>query len=219
MTTTAPRPTGAAKQSLRTEILEARPVNLDGFVEEWPEKGLVAMESEFDPAPSVRVEDGRIVELDGRARADFDFMDTFIADHAIDVETAEEVNAIPSVEIARALVDPRASRDELTRIGRGLTPAKILDVVKLMNVVEIMQGMQKMRARRTPANQGHSTSARDNPIQVAADAAEGALRGFAELETTLGVLRYAPLVAIALQVGAQVGRGGVLTQCALEEAT
>jgi propanediol dehydratase large subunit len=76
-----------------------------------------------------------------------------------------------------------------------------------------------MRARRTPANQAHSTSARDNPIQVAADAAEGALRGFAELETTLGVVRYASLVAIALQVGAQVGRGGVLTQCALEEAT
>ncbi|GAA4675026.1 propanediol/glycerol family dehydratase large subunit [Pseudonocardia yuanmonensis] len=207
------------RRSKRTEVLEDRPVNLDGFVEEWPEKGLVAMESDFDPKPSVRVEDGKIVELDGRARADFDFMDTFIADHAIDVETAEEVNAIPSVEIARALVDPRASRDELTRIGRGLTPAKILDVVKLMNVVEIMMAMQKMRARRTPANQAHSTSAKDNPIQVAADAAEAALRGFAELETTLGVVRYAPLVAIALQVGGQVGRGGVLTQCALEEAT
>lgn len=207
------------RRSKRTEVLEDRPVNLDGFVEEWPEKGLVAMESDFDPQPSVRVEDGKIVELDGRARADFDFMDTFIADHAIDVETAEEVNAIPSVEIARALVDPRASRDELIRIGRGLTPAKILDVVKLMNVVEIMMAMQKMRARRTPANQAHSTSAKDNPIQVAADAAEAALRGFAELETTLGVVRYAPLVAIALQVGGQVGRGGVLTQCALEEAT
>jgi propanediol dehydratase large subunit len=207
------------RHSRRTEVLEDRPVNLDGFVEEWPEKGLVAMESDFDPAPSVRVEGGQIVELDGRARADFDFMDTFIADHAIDVETAEEVNAIPSIEIARMLVDPRTGRDEVAAIGRGLTPAKILDVVKLMNVVEIMMAMQKMRARRTPANQAHSTSAKDNPIQVAADAAEGALRGFAELETTLGVVRYAPLVAIALQVGGQVGRGGVLTQCALEEAT
>jgi propanediol dehydratase large subunit len=207
------------RHSRRTEILEDRPVNLDGFVEEWPEKGLVAMESDFDPEPSVRVEGGKIVELDGRARADFDFMDTFIADHAIDVGTAEEVNAIPSIEIARMLVDPRSSRDEVAAIGRGLTPAKILDVVKLMNVVEIMMAMQKMRARRTPANQAHSTSAKDNPIQVAADAAEGALRGFAELETTLGVVRYAPLVAIALQVGGQVGRGGVLTQCALEEAT
>lgn len=213
MTATQPR------SSRRTEILESRPVNLDGFVEEWPEKGLVAMESDFDPAPGVRVEDGRIVELDGRARADFDFMDTYIADHAIDAAAAEEANAVPSVEIARMLVDPRAGRDEVVAIGRALTPAKILDVVKLMNVVEIMMAMQKMRARRTPANQAHSTSAKDNPIQVAADAAEGALRGFAELETTLGVVRYAPLVAIALQVGGQAGRGGVLTQCALEEAT
>jgi propanediol dehydratase large subunit len=213
MTTTEPRP------SIRTELLESRPVNLDGFVEEWPEKGLVAMESDFDPAPSIRVEDGRVVELDGRARADFDFMDTFIANHTIDVASAEASMAIPSAQIARMLIDPGVSRGEVLAVTRGLTPAKVLDVVKLMNVVEIMQGMQKMRARRTPANQGHSTSARDNPIQVAADAAEGALRGFAELETTLGVLRYAPLVAIALQVGAQVGRGGVLTQCALEEAT
>jgi propanediol dehydratase large subunit len=213
MTNTRPR------RSLRTEMLEDRPVNLDGFVEEWPEKGLVAMESDFDPAPGVRVENGEIVELDGRARADFDFMDTFIANHAIDVATAEASTALPSDLIARMLIDPGVSRSEVLAVTRGLTPAKILDVVKLMNVVEIMQGMQKMRARRTPANQAHSTSARDNPILVAVDAAEGALRGFAELETTLGVVRYAPLVAIALQVGGQVGRGGVLTQCALEEAT
>jgi propanediol dehydratase large subunit len=219
MTTTQPAGQPRKRTSLRTDILEDRPVNLDGFVEEWPEKGLVAMESAFDPEPGVRVEDGVIVELDGKPRADFDFMDTFIAAHAIDIATTEASMAVPSDEIARMIIDPRTSRDEVLAVIRGLTPAKILDVVRLMNVVEIMQGMQKMRARRTPANQAHSTSARDNPIQVAVDAAEGAVRGFAELETTLGVVRYAPLVAIALQVGGQVGRGGVLTQCALEEAT
>jgi propanediol dehydratase large subunit len=219
MTAVAPRPDAAVRTSKRTEILEARPVNLDGFVEEWPEKGLVAMESDFDPQPSVRVEDGRIVELDGRTRDRFDFMDTFIADHAIDVGACEEAMATPSIEIARMIVDPRTSRADVVAVGRGLTPAKILDVVKLMNVVEIMMGIQKTRSRRTPANQAHSTSAKDNPIQVAVDAAEGAVRGFAELETTLGVVRYAPLVAIGLQVGGQVGRGGTLTQCALEEAT
>src|SRR3954452_12617845 len=222
MTTTQPAGQSRKRTSLRTDILEDRPVNLDGFVEEWPEKGLVAMESAFDPEPGVRVEDGVIVELDGKPRADFDFMDSFIADHAIDIATTEASMAVPSDEIARMIIDPRTSRDEVLAVVRGLTPAKILDVVRLMNVVEIMQGMQKMRARRTPANQAHSTSARDNPIQVAVDAvdaAEGAVRGFAELETTLGVVRYAPLVAIALQVGGQVGRGGVLTQCALEEAT
>ncbi|MDT0348890.1 propanediol/glycerol family dehydratase large subunit [Pseudonocardia charpentierae] len=219
MTTTQPAGQSRKRTSLRTDILEDRPVNLDGFVEEWPEKGLVAMESAFDPEPGVRVEDGVIVELDGKPRADFDFMDTFIAAHAIDIATTEASMAVSSDEIARMIIDPRTSRDEVLAVIRGLTPAKILDVVRLMNVVEIMQGMQKMRARRTPANQAHSTSARDNPIQVAVDAAEGAVRGFAELETTLGVVRYAPLVAIALQVGGQVGRGGVLTQCALEEAT
>jgi len=79
--------------------------------------------------------------------------------------------------------------------------------------------MQKMRARKTPANQAHITNLKDDPVQIAADAAEGALRGFAEEETTVGVARYAPLNAIALLIGAQVGRPGVLTQCAVEEAT
>jgi propanediol dehydratase large subunit len=206
-------------KSLRTKILEGRPVNLDGFVEEWPEVGMVAMESDLDPKPGIRVVDGVVVEMDGRHREEFDFLDTFIADHAIDVDAAERAMAISEVDIARMLVDPNVSRDEVLAVSRGLTPAKLLEVVKTMNVVEIMMAMQKMRARRTPANQAHSTSARDNPLQVAADAAEAGLRGFAELETTLGVVRYAPLVAIALQVGAQTGRGGVITQCALEEAT
>lgn len=38
-------------------------------------------------------------------------------------------------------------------------------------------------------------------------------------ETTVAVARYAPFNAIALLVGSQVGRPGVLTQCSLEEAT
>ncbi|WP_232233091.1 propanediol/glycerol family dehydratase large subunit, partial [Sedimentibacter sp. B4] len=77
----------------------------------------------------------------------------------------------------------------------------------------------KMRARKSPANQAHVTNVKDHPVQIAADAAEAALRGFAELETTVGIVRYAPFNAIALMVGAQVGRPGILTQCAVEEAT
>ncbi len=207
------------RHSLRTEALEARPVNLDGFVEEWPEVGMVAMDSEFDPSPSVRVEDGIIVEMDGVARPDFDFIDQFIADHAIDAAKAESAMAIDSVEIANMVVSPNVTRDEIIDLVRGLTPAKLLEVVRHLNIVEIMMGIQKMRARRTPANQAHCTSARDNPVQVVCDAAEAALRGFAEVETTLGVVRYAPLVAMAQQIGSQVGEGGALTQCALEEAT
>ncbi|WP_197382369.1 propanediol/glycerol family dehydratase large subunit [Mycolicibacterium mengxianglii] len=223
MTTTVPQQAGVTgdgvRHSARTLVLEGRPVNLDGFVEEWPEVGMVAMDSPFDPKPSVRVENGLIVEMDGVDRADFDFIDQFIADKAVDVETTEQSMALPADEIARMLVDPRVTRQEVLAVTKGLTPAKLLAVAKNLNIVEIMMGMQKMRARRTPANQGHCTSARDNPLQVACDAAEASIRGFAEVETTLGVVRYAPLVAMAQQIGSQVGTGGPLTQCALEEAT
>lgn len=218
-TSAAKKSEQAARHSARTLVLEDRPVNLDGFVEEWPEKGMVAMDSEFDPQPSVRVEGGRIVEMDGVERANFDFIDQFIADKAIDVETTLKSMALPADEIGKMLVDPHVSRQEVLAVTKGLTPAKLLAVAKTLNIVEIMMGMQKMRARRTPAVQGHCTSARDNPLQVVCDAAEASIRGFAEVETTLGIVRYAPLVAMALQIGSQVGTGGPLTQCALEEAT
>ena len=45
-----------------------------------------------------------------------------------------------------------------------------------------------------------------------------ALRGFAEVETTVRVARHAPFNALCILVGTQTGRGGVLTQCAVEEA-
>lgn len=218
-TSAAKKSVQAARHSARTLVLEDRPVNLDGFVEEWPEKGMVAMDSEFDPQPSVRVEGGRIVEMDGVERANFDFIDQFIADKAIDVETTLKSMALPADEIGKMLVDPHVSRQEVLAVTKGLTPAKLLAVAKTLNIVEIMMGMQKMRARRTPAVQGHCTSARDNPLQVVCDAAEASIRGFAEVETTLGIVRYAPLVAMAQQIGSQVGTGGPLTQCALEEAT
>jgi propanediol dehydratase large subunit len=82
----------------------------------------------------------------------------------------------------------------------------------------MMMGLGKMRARRTPANQAHVTNRREHPALLAADAAEAALRGFAEIETTVGVARYAPFNALAILIGSQTGRGGVLTQCAVEES-
>lgn len=207
------------KRSKRFEILEKRPVNQDGFVREWPEVGLIAMGSPNDPKPSVKVGKGQIVELDGKPRAEFDLIDQFIADYAIDVSAAEKVMAMDSAELARILVDIKVPREEVIALTRGMTPAKIVEVVDLLNVVEMMMAMQKMRPRRTPANQCHATNLRDNPVLIAADAAEASVRGFAEQETTVGVVRYAPFNALALLIGSQTGRGGVLTQCALEEAT
>ena len=207
------------KRSKRIETLDARPVNLDGYINEWPEMGFVAMSSPYDPEPSVRVEDGRIVELDGKFREDFDFIDQFIADYAINIERTEKSMSVSSLDIARMIVDINVSRKEILELISGITPAKMAEVMNHLNVVELMMGMQKIRPRRTPGNQAHITNLKDDPVQIAADAAEGALRGFAEEETTMGVARYAPLSAMALLIGSQVGRPGVLTQCSAEEAT
>lgn len=207
------------RRSKRIETLDQRPVNLDGYINEWPEMGFVAMTSPYDPKPSVKVANGRIVELDWKKREDFDFIDQFIADYAMNVERAEASMAVSSLEIARMIVDIHVSRKEILELVTGITPAKMTEVMNHLNVVELMMGMQKIRARRTPGNQAHITNLKDDPVQIAADAAEGALRGFAEEETTMGVARYAPLSAMALLIGSQVGRPGVLTQCSAEEAT
>ena len=207
------------KRSKRIEALDARPVNLDGYINEWPEMGFVAMHSPYDPVPSIKVEDGKITELDGKRREDFDFIDQFIADYAINIERAESSMAVSSLDIARMIVDIHVSRKEILELISGITPATMAEVMNHLNVVELMMGMQKIRARKTPGNQAHITNLKDDPVQIAADAAEGALRGFAEEETTMGVARYAPLSSIALLIGSQVGRPGVLTQCSAEEAT
>ena len=207
------------KKSKRFEALSKRKVNEDAFVNEYHDKGFVAINSINDPKPSLRIENGLIVEMDGKRRNDFDFIDTFIADYAINLDKALFANAFDDTEIARMMVDINVPRQKIIDIFSGLTPAKIVRVIDKLNVVEMMMAMQKVRARRTPANQAHITNMRDNPVLIAADAAEGALRGFREEETTVGVARYAPFNAIALLIGSQVGKRGVLTQCAVEEAT
>ena len=202
------------KKSKRFEVLNNRPVHKDGFIGEWVDVGLYAMGSPNDPTPSIKIENGKIAEMDGKKRQDFDMIEQFIANYAIDIAMAPQAMAKSEIELAKMLVDPNVSRDEVTRVFQGLTPAKISRVMDCLNIVEIMMGISKMRSRKTPANQAHITSAKDHPVQLAADAAEGALRGFVELETTVGVNRYAPLNALSLLIGSQAGRPGVLTQCA-----
>ena len=207
-----------AKRSKRFEVLENRPVHKDGFIGEWVDVGLIAMDSPNDPKPSIRIEGGKVVEMDGRTRDQFDMIEQFVADYALDTAVAVEAMGKSCQELARMLVDINVPRREVRRLFGGLTPAKLAGVLSVMNIVEIMMAMQKMRCRQTPANQAHVTSAKDHPVMLAADAAEAALRGFVEIETTVGVVRYAPFNALALLVGGQVGRPGTLSQDALEEA-
>ena len=207
-----------AKRHKRFEALEQRAVNKDGFVTEWPEVGMIAMGSPNDPKPSIKVQNGAIVEMDGRRREEFDFNEIFIANYSINAAIAEEMMAIPSVDIARMIVDINVPREKVVKVFSGLTPAKIAAVVDELNVVEMMMGLQKMRARRTPSNQAHVTNLQDNPVLLAADAAEATAYGFTEIETTVAVFNYGPMNALALLVGGQTGRPGVLSQDALEES-
>ncbi|MGV8907124.1 MAG: propanediol/glycerol family dehydratase large subunit [Acetobacterium sp.] len=206
-------------KSKRFEALAARPVNQDGFVKEWPEVGLIAMNSPGDPVPSLVIKDGVVVELDGKARKDFDMLDLFIANYAIRLEKAEEYMKMDSLQIARMLCDINVGRAEVVDVTTSITPAKITEVLGKMTVLEMMMSMTKMRAREIPSNQCHVTNVKDNMVQIAADSAEAALRGFDEQETTVGIVRYAPFNALAIMVGSNSARPGVLTQCAVEEAT
>jgi len=205
--------------SKRFEKLAQRPVNRETLISPWPETGLTTDDSPNDPRPSLVIQNGTITEMDGVVLENFDLIDHFIAEYAIDLNMAAEAMAKDSLEIARMLVDINVSRTSVLQWTRGCTAAKIVDIIRQLNVLEMMMGLTKMRARKTPANQAHVTNRKEHPALLAADAAEAALRGFHEIETTVGVTRYAPLNALAVLVGSQTGRAGVLTQCAVEEAT
>ena len=206
------------QRSKRFDLLAKRDINKETYVEPWPEAGLIVADSPYDPQPSLALDSGRVTELDGVAAANFDALDRFIVSHALDLDVAAAAMALPSPEYARMLADINVPRAEIARLIAGCTPAKLTDIMRHLNVLEMMMGLSKMRVRRTPANQAHVTNWREHPALLAADAAEAALRGFAEVETTVRVARFAPFNAMAILVGTQTGRGGVLTQCSVEEA-
>ncbi|MDX6512640.1 MAG: propanediol dehydratase large subunit, partial [Gaiellaceae bacterium] len=206
-----------SRRSKRFEAREARDLRKEFLVQPWPELGLVAMNGPNDPEPGLELDGNRIVSIDGRREADWDALDHFVARYGIDVEAAREAQQLSDAELARMLVDVDVPRETLVRLSRGLTPGRLARVAGLLDPVEMMFALKKLRARRAPANQAHVTNLKENPALLAADAAEAAARGFAEIETTVGVSRYAPLNAMAILVGSQTGRPGVLTQCAIEE--
>ncbi len=206
-------------RSKRYSIRNERPVNRETFIKPWPEAGLIAVDSPFDPKPSLVIEEGVVIEMDGVTQDKFDLIDLFIARNSLDVAIAPIAMATPSQDIARQIVDINVPRRDILKLTKGCTAAKLVEIVQNLNVLEMMMGLTKLRVRRTPANQAHVTNRKEHPALLAADAAEAAMRGFHEVETTVGISRYAPLNALAILVGAQTGRGGVLTQCSVEEAT
>ncbi len=197
---------------------DERPLRLDNFAVEDAANGFAAFSSPQDPKPAVAVAEGRVIMMDGVPEADFDMIDLFIARYHLDPEVAPEAMAIPAEDLAAMLVDPKIPRTELVRLAHGLTPARLAEVVAQLTALEIAFSYAKMRARKTPGNQGHVTNAKDDPLQLAADAATAVALGFDEIETTMRVSRNAWSNALACCVGAAVGRWGTLFQCSSEEA-
>lgn len=97
-------------QSGRFIRLDQREINRDTFVEPWPEAGLAVVDSPYDPAPGLCIADGHVLEMDGKARAGFDTLDAFIANHALG-------------------------------FAAGCTPAKLVEIIGHMNVLEMMMGL------------------------------------------------------------------------------
>ena len=197
---------------------DERPLRLDRFAAEDARNGFSAFSSPADPRPGIDIKGGRIAALDGVLEHDFDMIDRFIARHHIDPEIAPEAMAMDSREVARMLVDMHVPRAKLVRLAHGMTPAKLAEVVSQLSAIEIAFAYSKMRARKTPGNQAHVTNAKDDPLQLAADAATAVGFGFDEIETTMRVSRNAWSNAVACAVGGAVGRWGTLFQCSSEEA-
>jgi len=197
---------------------DERPLRLDKFAAEDPANGFSAFTSPSDPKPGIGIANGRVISLDGVLERDFDMIDRFIARHHIDVDVAPEAMAMDSKTVARMLVDMNVPREDLVRLAHGMTPAKLAQCVSQLSALEIAFAYSKMRARKTPGNQAHVTNAKDDPLQLAADAATAVAFGFDEIETTMRVSRNAWSNALACAVGAAVGRWGTLFQCSSEEA-
>src|SRR3954464_7220135 len=126
------------RRSERFVSREQRELRRELLISPYPELGLVAMDGPNDPKPSLVVEGGRVVEMDGRRAEDFDVIDRFVARYGLDLDVAADAEGLGDGEIARQLVDGEVSRADLVRLSRGLTPARLARVVSRLDPVELM---------------------------------------------------------------------------------
>jgi len=126
-------------------------------------------------APGLRVRDGRVVELDGRTRAEWGAADFFIARHGLDLEVVDEAMAVDEVTFGRMTVHPAAPREELARLAVGMTPAKLAACFAALRPQEL--GMAASRLQGGAEDHVHRGSAFDEvlvllPLQNPSDHSE-----------------------------------------------
>ena len=178
------------------------------LIEPLAELGLVAIDGPNDPEPSLVVDDGESSSSTAATEKSGTRSIISSSRYGLDLDVAAEAAALDDVAIARRSSTSPCLATALVRLSRGLTPARLAKVISLLDPVELMFTLKKLRARGRRRTQAHVTNLKENPALLAADAAEAAARGFAEIETTVGVSRYAPLNAIAiLSARRPAGRG------------
>ncbi len=92
-----------------------RPLRLDKFAIEDASSGFAAFKSPYDPKPGLAMGGGAVETMDGIAARDFDMIDIFISKYHLDPDIAPEAMAMPSIEVARMLVDMNVPRGTLVR--------------------------------------------------------------------------------------------------------
>lgn len=175
------------------------------------------MDSFFDLVFLVKVDNGLIVELDGKCWDQFDMIDWFIVDYVINVECIEQVMCLEVVEIVCMLVDIYVSWEEIIVIIIVIMLVKVVEVMVQMNVVEMMMVLQKMCVCWIFFNQCYVINFKDNLVQIVVDVVEVGICGFLEQEIMVGIVCYVLFNVLVLLVGLQCGCFGVLMQCLVEE--
>ena len=99
-------------------------------------------------APSLRLSQGSVTELDGRAAADFDAGDAFLVRHGLDLDVAAEAMALNPVTFGRMLVHPAAPAEDLLRLAGGMTPGQLTTAVQDLRSGELALAATKLRAVR-----------------------------------------------------------------------
>ena len=182
-------------RSKRFEILGARPVNKDGYVKRMAWSRVNSNELSFRSKTKCESRKWENSWTWWKERENFDLLDYFIADYGIIAENAEKVMAMDSTEIARKFSWYKCiERWNIENNSFSYSSKSSWSNGGKWQCWKWWWQLTKWEQEKLHQTNSHVTNIKDNPVQIAADAAEGSLRGFSEEETTVAVARYAPLM-------------------------
>ena len=146
--------------SKRFQERAERPINKDSFVTPWPEVGLDRRRQPLRSRnPSLRMEAGRVVEMDGVPRARFGHARPVHRRPRPRPRRGRRGHGHPCRgHRAHAGGHQRAARRASSAWSSGCTPAKLVEIVRHMNVLEMMMAWPRCAcAARRPTRRTSPT--------------------------------------------------------------